>query len=164
MININLDIDSKFWGKHPEVDVIFNEERKLKYSDKIMWSIFLFAHPRSKFTNLDDETKIDIISKDYLGTIFDPSKYASTIQKLRNSLLSPIERTFVVWDQKFKEREKFLEDTKYSAATYQMIDKMMADTFQMKKQFDSIMAEFQKEKSDKTFGDIEESLSEKGII
>lgn len=163
-MNISFDINSNFWKQDPEIDLLFKDERESKYTDTLMWSIFLYVHPRSKFFNLDDKTKIDLISKDYLQKEFIPTNYEKTIHKVKKLVLSPIERTFVVWNDKFKEREEFLATTTYSANTYQMLDKMMADTFQMKKQYDAIVKEFQQEKDDKTFGDVEESLSEKGII
>lgn len=163
-MDIQFNVDSKFWNVDKELDILFKFEKDSKYDDKLMWAIFLYAHPKSKFYLLPDKDKIEIISTDYLESQFNPTNYAITIDKLKKSVLTPIERTFVIWNSKFLEREKFLDETPYSSTTFQMLDRMMADTFQMKKQYDAIMAEFQKEKSDKTFGDIEESLSEKGLI
>lgn len=62
------------------------------------------------------------------------------------------------------EREAFMDSTTYSQETYQMKEQMAKETPKMWQSFFQIQDLLSKEKASVTEGDIEESLSEKGLI
>lgn len=56
------------------------------------------------------------------------------------------QRMILSWDKKFQERTAFIDSVSYSAETYDMLDKMMANTEKMWKQLTQINEQIEKEK------------------
>lgn len=158
----NFNIFEDFWKSDAQYKVIFAEEYKKKVPSKIMWACFLFIHPNSKFANLPSDVKEELISGDYIP--FKAQEYKDTIDKIKTLLLTPIQRMLVSWNESLLQRERFMDSLEYSPTTYEMLDKMRKDTYQMAKQYKEIYNEFEKERDVRTHGDVSESLSEQGLI
>lgn len=67
------------------------------------------------------------------------------------------------WEQTLHERDDFIASIPYTLDTFEAKDKMMAITPKLWDQFEAVLDRLNKEQGT-TMGDIEESLSEKGII
>lgn len=160
---VNFDIFEDFWAD-PQLRTIFRAEYESSTPSSHMWALMLFTHPNSKFYNLSPSTRKTLIEEDYLKSSLNWDAYSSTIKTINKFVLTPAERLLSSWDTKLSEREEFMSSIPYSSSTYEMLDKMMKDTYSMKKQYAEILKDFSKEKSSKTHGDIEESLSEQNLI
>jgi hypothetical protein len=67
------------------------------------------------------------------------------------------------WEQTLHERDDFISTVPYNLDTFEAKDKMLANTPKLWDQYESILDRLTKEQGS-THGDIEESLSEKGLI
>lgn len=123
----------------------------------------LYIHPDSKYYSLDDKSRTDLISSDFLSG-FDPGKYTSTIERTKLFLLTKSQRSLVNWEQKLEERDAFIANIPYSESTYELLDKMMASTSKMWDQYLSILKKVSQEEESSSLGDVELSLSERGVI
>lgn len=160
----SFDIYSDFFSD-PEVKLLFKTEYEIPLSSETMWALMLYAHPRSKFAELDIPTRELLIKKDYLEDLsFDFDAYKSTIQKIVDYLPSTADRFLVTWNKKLNEINEFLNSKKYDETTAEILTKIMKDFHPMMKQYKEIVKEFQKEQEMQTHGGIEESLAEKGLI
>src|SRR5690606_30665797 len=123
----------------------------------------LYIHPDSKYYSLDDKSRTDLISSDFLSG-FDPGKYTSTIERTKLFLLTKSQRSLVNWEQKLEERDAFIANIPYSESTYELLHKMMASTSKMWEQYLSILKKVSQEEESSSLGDVELSLSQRGVI
>lgn len=64
------------------------------------------------------------------------------------------------WLHKLEERDDFITSTPYNTETFEMLDKLLAATDKMWKQYFSILEEVEKEDSSSSFGGAQDSLLE----
>lgn len=158
----NFDIFSDFYAD-PQLRLLFSEEYNTVPSN-IMWALLLYTHPDSKYSSQSDSTKQTLIEKDYLKSALDWASYSHTIDKILSYLLTKSQRLLSQWERKLEERDAFIHSLPYNEDTYEMLDKMMANTAKMWEQYLSILKKASQEVDSQTQGDLELSLSQKGII
>lgn len=130
-----------------------------------MWALFLFAHPSSKFFNESPSTRKQLIEQDFLkDPTFSWDDYASTLDKLDSHILSKAQRSLMRWEKILHEREDFMDGSAYTDSNYKMKDEMLTNTPKLWASYEAILERLSKEEASQTFGDQEESLSEKGDI
>jgi hypothetical protein len=130
---------------------------------KIFWSLILDFHPRSVYKNLgtlDRRSKIEI---EYLDFELDWKLLEDLSNTLREMCLTKAERYLYAWEQKLDERQALLESIPYSLNNYEDLDKMMAVTDKMWKQYQSCLKDVLDEES-KLEGEAVESISEQKLI
>lgn len=161
----NFDINSDFYS-NPILKVLFAKEHESKVPSKHMWAMMLLVHPKSKFSDFDQDTSKSLIHKDYLKSDpkFDWDNYKDIISKIIECLPTAPERFLATWKKKLSEINSFINAQPYNENTYEMLTKIMKDFHPMMKQYREIEKEYQKEVESVTRGAIEESLTEKGII
>lgn len=59
-----------------------------------MWAVMLYIHPESKYSSLDDKSRINLIASDYLPG-FDPINYSNAIETTKLFLLSKAQRSLL---------------------------------------------------------------------
>lgn len=162
----NFDPFEDFWQSNPQLRVLFKDEYKARVSSQYMWALFLYGHPSSKFFNETPQTRKDLIYKDYL--LSDPAfkweDYDSTLKTLEEHCLTKAQRSLMRWEKSLHEREDFMDTVPYTTETYKIKDEMLANTPKLWASYEAILERLTKEESAQTFGDQEESLSEKGEI
>lgn len=152
-----------FWQANPGYKIPFKELVKKKDSSKIMWSIALLVSDKSPYKELLEKDRKDLIEKDYFKVKWED--YKEEIKLFESLNYSKVKRQLNNWQNKLEERDEFMAKTQYDETTFEMLDKMMASTDKMWKQYLSIMEEVNKEDNEGiTRGGEEESLSERGII
>lgn len=162
-MKITLNLNEDFYIDK-ERELLFKEEKEQGISSEIMWALFLCHYPTSQFFNLDLVSKQEIIKLDYLqDEEFDFDKYKSVANKIKR-LMTPAERLISTWYTKLLELNEYLDGLKYRSDTVESISKIMKDNYPMMKQFKEIETMFLKEQEQKTLGDVQESLVERGII
>ena len=158
-----IDIHSDFYSD-PQIKLIHKDELKRKIPSKVMWALILNCHPKSKFFELDTTTRQNLIKKDYLNDDkFNFDDYSDVTNKILSNLPNTASRFLFTWNTKLNEINDFLASVQYNENTYEMISKIMKDLHPMMKQYKEIYKEFQTQEST-TLGNVEESLSEKGLI
>jgi hypothetical protein len=160
-----LDIGSDFYSD-PQSKVLFKKEYSSKVPSKHMWALILLVHPKSKFSDLEQDAAKIIIYKDYLNLdkTFKWENYTDVLSKIIEYLPTAPERFLATWKKKLAEINSFLNSKPYDETTYEMLSKIMKEFHPMMKQYREIEKEYQKETELSTRGGVTESLSEKGII
>lgn len=132
---------------------------------KHMWALLLYYHPKSKYYELSPQTKAQLIATDYLEVpSFDFDAYPTTVEKINRHILTRPQRFLTQWDAKLEERYQFIALTPYNMENLEILDKMMAASHKLWKEYKEIRDAFLKEDETKTHGAVVESLSEQGII
>lgn len=149
---------------HPELSIIFSEEKKKKIPYKYIQAIYLIYHPNSQLYSLPLKDKISIVEKDFLQDTFIPLNYESTIDKFKKLVLTKAQRSLTNWEDKLEERDAFMASISYDEGTYEMLDKMMMQTSKMWDQYHAILKIFNEEAQTQVRGNVEESLVEKGVV
>jgi len=128
--------------------------------------LFLFAHPDSKFFELSPIERKILIYDDFLlkDETFSWEEYEPLLIEIAEKALTKAERALMRWEKTLHERDDFIASVPYDASTYEMKDKLLANTSKLWDQYETILDRLTKEKQAKTLGDIEESLAEKGDI
>lgn len=161
----NFDLDADFWTSNPELKVMFRSFYDAEVPSSHMWAVALYTHPKSKLFNESPATRRQIIAKDYLqDENFDFSQLEPLIAEFKKSLLTKAERLLSNWEMKLHERDELISSIPYSAETFEMLDKMIDKTPKMWQQYNAILEALEKENATRTEGNLEESLTEKGLI
>lgn len=159
MVN-NFDIYSDFYAD-PQMKLLFG---KYELPSEVMWALMLYAHPDSQYDSMDSATKKVLIETDYLQRTLPWDDYAEVISKIYELSLTKTQRLLKNWETKLEERDAFIADIPYNAETFEMLDKMMGATSKMWDNYLAILKKASSEADSQTQGDVELSLSEKGII
>lgn len=177
----SFDIFSDFWKSNPQLRVLFKEEYDNKVPSEIMWALFLYYHPKSKFFNEAPATRLKLIKSDYLNEssslvrdksnlsksnerIFELSDYEAIADKIKQFVLSKAERSLLLWEQKLHERDALIAQIPYTMENFEDLDKLVTNSGKIWDQYFKIQDQLSKEQETRTEGDIEESLSEKKLI
>jgi hypothetical protein len=152
-----------FWLANPGYKVPFKDLVNKKDSSKIMWCIALLVSDKSPYKEALEKDRKQLIETDYFKPKWED--YKEEIKLFESLNYSKVKRQLNNWQLKLEERDEFMAQTKYDENTYEMLDKMMASTDKMWKQYLSIMEEVNKEDNEGiTRGGEEESASEKGLL
>lgn len=154
------NVEKDFYSD-PQMKLLFG---KYNVPSKIMWALILYSHPDSKYATLDNLSRKMLIEQDYLKEELNLTEYKDIIDKIESLTLSKTERLLRNWETKLEERDAFIADIPYNAETFEMLDKMMGATSKMWDNYLAILKKASSEADSQTQGDIELSLSEKGII
>jgi hypothetical protein len=171
----NWDITNNFWQVNPHFKAIelynliyLNDKTKDKInSSTLMWGIAFFSSFSSKFNNLEENERKNLISKDILKDIkFDWKN--EEIVKLINGwdvFKTPSMKLMTEWKRLINEKTIFLRTLTYDAANADTIEKLLSSNSKLYKEYDDIMTRLSQESSGGTMksGSME-SLSEKGEI
>jgi hypothetical protein len=172
----SFDLSRNFWDVNTgfltiEVFRSFHKNDKTKKkarSSKTMWAISLLKHVRSKFANLSYDDRLQLINEDFLEGEFelDPEdKHYDLIKTFQKHCTTRIQRIASQWGDKLDERFKFIDEVEYTAETAEFLDKMMANTDKMWKQYITCLKDLESEAaSTQVMGGATESLLEQNRI
>ena len=157
----NFDPFLDFYKTNPQLRIILKDY--LKVPSKHMWALFLYAHPESKFYDEAPSTRKSLIYKDYLESdpTFSWEAYEALLSFIEEKCLSKAQRALMRWEKALHERDDFFASIPYSETTYELKDKMLANTTKLWDQYQSVQVMLSKEQASKTHGDLEESFIEK---
>jgi len=168
----NTNIDTNFWEANPEIkymrpfdEIYKNDKSKTKTKSSLqLWSCWMFCDPgSSKFRLPEVERREEIIVLYLKDKKLFPSK--DIISAYRDKIMSQAEKSLNIWEEKLRERDKFLQNTSYDVTTVDMLDKMMKDSKVIWDHYGKVRSEYEKEKSGATLkGGRRKSKSEKGEI
>lgn len=156
-----LDPTQDFWNS-PQNRVIYKHEYPNTPSN-VMWALFLIYHPASEYYEMGLKSRISLVLKDFAEPNYDLTPHEETIQKIQEMSLTKTEQSLFNWEKKLEERDAFIASQAYDFNTYEALDKMMEKTSKLWDQYFSLKKQLDKEEGT-TRGNVEESLTEKGII
>lgn len=171
------DTDMSFWDLYPELKIALSfkslyksdKSRGKDVSSKKMWFIVLTNAPNSRFINIPEKERYEIIGEDFMGN---PNYYKDNkdvLEPLKEDLLklidTPSARHLRQWVKTLEDRTNFLRDVSYDLNNYDKLDKMAANTSALMETFKKINDALTKEAG---AGDIKgggrESLNDTGEI
>lgn len=166
-----VNISENFWELNPEIKYMnpfkdfYTENIDKDYSSKIMWAIYLYCDPDSRFARMDDDEKQKEISENYLEGEFDLVNHKVLIEAYKDKILSKLQKSYNRLLKKLEERDNFIAATKYTENNAKKLDDMFANSSKIYQQLKAIEDELETEKkSGNIKGGRKESLSERGII
>lgn len=160
----DFNIEADFWAD-PQMRILFKEEYDSGVPSHTMWGLLLDTHPKSKLADLDPISRRTIIAQDFLADIsFKWNEYENTITKMKKVVLTRAERLLKNWETKLEERDYFLDNTPYNEDNFDLLEKAMKETYKMWENYEKVLNRFQKEDEGATFGNLQESASERGDI
>lgn len=152
------DTDINFWNENPQMKSMVNFEElytkdksKNKVdSSQIMWAIALLLDKskHNNYRNLPEEEKKEQLAKYFLKKPdfdWEDPQIRILTETYYKTCISQAERSLIEWENKLKERDEFIAACPYNADTFEMLDKMLANTFKMYQQYQSIKAQLQLE-------------------
>lgn len=126
-----------FWEMHPSatrmgsLSLLYSKDKsKSKYaSSRKAWFCILYCHPESDFYNLDHLEKLN----DLAGDLFPSNVKADAmfeslrpcIEYIEKTAATPSVRHLIMLHRKLKQRDELYEDTPYTLANAEQLDKMI---------------------------------------
>ena len=140
--------------------------KKDKNASEICWYIYLFCSLDSEFRTYPPDVRQKELEENFLSEpVHQREDVQIAIREYEEHMMTLAQRNFKAWEDKLTERQKFIDDTPYDETSYEMLDKMMAQTSKMWDMFSKVKKELDKDSiEDDVFGSTELSDSEKGII
>jgi hypothetical protein len=171
--------DANFWELNPLFTVagpqkqiyLSDVSRDKVESSKLMWFVaFCYdLDPKNIFSRLQQDEKHSLVGKDFMDE--------EGFYKRNKSTLDPIiefyckcqdtaaKRQLRVWNLKIDEKTKFMQETVYDEATYQMLEAMMKSNKEIYINYKQIETDLNKEEvGGAVKGGKVESLSDSGQI
>lgn len=162
MLLNNWDLDSDFYNDS-QIKLIFKEELA-SIPSSIMWALMLYHHPDSKYYQLEPHSKLALIEKDYLKASLDLSLYSETIAKIELFTMSKTKRLLKNWEDDLEERDAFMKSLPYNETNFEIKEKLLSNRLKLWEQYLVILKKVQEEEESQSFGDVELSLTERGLI
>lgn len=155
-----------FWELFPEYRETFStiyNKKDIEGSSKVMWMLIHFISPKSRFRNATSQERKKAIESDF-KTKLKWDSYLEEMNFLESLLLSKAKKYLYNWEKKLEERDEFMANIPYEAGTYDMLDKMMAATDKLWKQYRTALKDVQDEDELTSKGGATLSLGDSGQI
>lgn len=157
-----IDPQTNFWD-NTQYKAIFKDEYQKDTSSDVMWALYLIYHPSSEYYEMPLKARTSLILRDFLTEDYDLSLHEESIKKIQELSLTKTQLAMFNWESKLEERDSFISSQPYDANSFEMLDKMMSQSSKLWDQYFSLRKQLEKDEG-KTRGDVEENLSERGII
>lgn len=115
------------------------------------------------YRNVDPSERRLMIDMDYLGFTLKWKEHLADQDLLQKFFLTKAEKYLIGWEEKMDERQNFIASIPYSSETFEVLDKMMASTDKMWKQYLACLKDVEDEDST-AMGNSQESTAELGLI
>lgn len=172
----SVNIDENFWQHNPEIKYIVpfsklydsDPSKKKEYSSQLMWAIYLFSDPNSRFSRMFTTERMKEIQDNYLkdkNFNWAEETIKELIYSYEDKMLTKLQQSYNRLIRKLEERDKFILDTKYNERNAKVIDAMFANSSIIYKQLKEIETQLLEEaKGGNIKGGRRESISEKKIL
>ena len=172
----SINIDENFWEHNREIKFIspfskFYESdlsKNKEYSSRIMWAIYLYCDPLSKFARMFSSERRKEIKDNYLkddSFNWEDRSIEELIKGYESSMLTKLQNSYNKLIKKLEERDDYIINTKYIEKNAKTLDGMFANSSVIYKQLKEIEIQLAEEsKVGAVKGGRHESLSEKKIL
>lgn len=152
-----IDPEFNFWKLYPDLKKV-EEFKKLQKdytnSSDVMWFIVLAFDTSSKFFNMPEKDKTELLGKDYLK---DKDFYKNNKIKITPAITrwesisdTAFRRHYRQWVETIEKRTNFLREMDYDIDNYDKLDKMAANTSALLATFDKLQAAMDKQEGQGT--------------
>lgn len=157
-----------FWELYPDLEQVedfknIKNEYKKQSSD-VMWFIVQCNDLESKFINLLEDERTDLLSKDMMGDVKWYSKNRNKIQDAVDMYIklndTAARRHMRQWMITMDKRTRFLADAEYDLDNFDKLDKMAANTKALMDIYKKILEDMSKESGVITRGGAQPSLAD----
>ncbi len=170
-----VNIEENFWNLNQEIkymspfkkfydsDISKNKD----YSSQIMWAIYLYTDPESRFSRMSEDEKRKEITENFIGDALNwgDESIKTLITGYEDKLLSRLQKSYLRLLKKLEDRDNFISKTPYNEKNAKALDSMFANSSSIYKQLVEIEGELSEEKkSGQIKGGRPESLSERKIL
>lgn len=147
------EIEANFWKINPQFLVpqvfrkLYNEDKSKdkSQSSKILWGIALFNDFDSKYRQLDETQRRELVARDYFkDPKFEWNNYKEQIQAW-DLFKSIMQRQAEQWERIMNEKRIFLDNLEYNQQNCELIETLMLSTEKLNKGYDSIMEKLAQE-------------------
>lgn len=171
-----VNIEEDFWNLNQEIKYMspFNNtynsdlSKDKKYSSQVMWAIYLYTDPDSRFHRMSENEKREEISLNYLGDKnfnWESDDIKKLIEAYQDKLLTKLQKSYLRLLKKLEDRDNFISKTPYNEKNAATLDKMFANSSAIYEQLSQIENQLNEEKkSGQIKGGRKESLSERKIL
>lgn len=167
------DTEANFWEVNPQFKVpeafskLYKEDKskgKVE-SSKIMWALALYCDYDSKYRQIPDLERKNLITVDLLRTnSFDWNVYSDQI-KAWDLFKSAAMRQMTEWERFMNEKSDFMKTLKYNGETAEQIEKLLLSNSKLYDEYQKINERLAQEgEAGTVFGGGIESASERGDI
>lgn len=132
-------------------------------SSNTMWMLVMFVSPRSRYRNASVQEKKQALQSDYSLEI-NWDLYKEEIELLEQMMLTKPQKYLVNWEKKLEERDLFMSQIPYDSETFEMLDKMMAATDKLWKQYRTALKDVEDADELTSKGGEQLSLEDQNII
>lgn len=160
MLN-SFDITQDFHTSNPHIRVLLPQTEGMPSSH--IWGLFLFAHPESRLFNETPTTRRQLVTEFLKDPSFHFEDYEPLLEEISTKVLTKAQRSLMIWEKMLTDRETLMQSLKYDLNNFEVVDKLVLGTSKLWDQYENIKKALMKEDV-KTFGDQEESATEKGLI
>lgn len=147
------EIEGNFWNLNPQflVPEVFRklyDEDKSKdkaQSSKILWALALYSDFDSKYRQLHQDQRKELISRDYLkDPKFKWKDYKSQIQGWDLFKTVP-QKQMEQWERIMNEKKEFLDTLPFNEQNCRLIEELMLSTEKLNKTYDALMEKLAQE-------------------
>lgn len=173
-MTVNYDLSKNFWELNPELTIPgpfaklykLDSSGKKSESSKIMWGIYLYIHPKSKFKDLGESARRKLVIEDWLkDPKFRWDKIETEVNTFKDLCLSRAQRFLIDWEKKLEERQSLIAQTPYDLSNAEDLDKMLARTDKLWDQYRQCLKDVEDEDTKGNVrGGAVESLGEQNLI
>lgn len=171
-----VNIEEDFWNLNQEIkymspfNKLYNSDltNNKEYSSQIMWAVYLYTDPDSRFARMSEDEKREEINLNYLLNDkfnWDEPIIKELINGYQDRLLTKLQKSYLRLLKKLEDRDNFISTTPYNEKNAQTLDKMFANSSAIYEQLAEIENQLNEEKkSGQIKGGRKESLSERKIL
>lgn len=167
------DIHGNFWNLNPQFKLpkefaslyTSDKSKNKEDSSRIMWAIALYADFDSKYRQIPDEERKNLIATDLLrNKDFDWKTVQPQIDAW-NLFKTAAMRQMVEWERFMNEKSKFMSTLTYDASSAEIIEKLLLSNSKLYDEYQKINERLAQEgEAGTVFGGGIESASERGEI
>ncbi len=166
------DIENNFWACNPHFKVpeafqkLYTKDKSKNKtsSSQIMWALALYIDFGSKFKDLEENERKQLIIKDFIKDEFSFDDYKEQL-KTWELFKSPAQKQLSEWSRLMNEKTEYMKSLKYSRDNAEHIEELLLSNSKLYDAYEKLLAKLsQEQETGVVKGDGEESLSEKGFI
>ena len=152
-----IDPEFNFWKLYPElkkVEEFKKIQKDFSNSSDVMWFIVQAFDTGSKFFNMPQQDRVELLGRDYLK---DKDFYKKNQIKLNPAIViyeklsdTPFRRHYRQWMETIEKRTNFLREMDYDLDNFDKYDKMATNTTALLVTFEKLQAAMEKQEGSGT--------------
>lgn len=158
------ETENNFFKSNPHLEILLMDMKKA-LSNKMIWAIAFYADKNSPLYSYDSLTRRRLIEENYLEGKLNWADYESWCETYSERTKNRTERLLDEWSKDLETRRSFMRGAEYSVDTYEMLEKMMGNTYKLMTEYARLLKELGQQGDDgMSEGGAMESLNDQNLI